>query len=85
MLACMHDREQLFRGYCFVCEELIVFSKAASSMHIRQSSIQINSSRIELSFESIESRIETRSAIPDAREDRGSSVNLHLPGTDIIT
>ena len=46
MLACVHDREQLFRGYCFVCEELIVFSKAALSMHNRQSSIQINSSRI---------------------------------------
>ena len=47
MLACVHDREQLFRGYCFVWEELIVFSKATSSMHHRQSSIQINSSRIE--------------------------------------
>ena len=34
-----------------------------------------------MSFESIESRIENRSAIPDALEDRGSSVNLHLPGT----
>ena len=80
MLACVHDREQLFRGYCFVCEELIVFSKAASSMHNRQSSIQINSSRIEHrgSVEFRVNRVEDRESIRDPRCSRGSRIECQL-------